>query len=64
MLKLAAARAILRKLPEKQAGVMTPIAIGAGAAAGAHMIGKSIHKAREYKAHFQPGYSQHGETNE
>lgn len=60
MFKLAASYALLRKMCEKQAGIGVPLALGAGAVAGIHTLGKGIHKAKEYKAGFQPG----GVTNE
>jgi hypothetical protein len=56
MTKVAAAQALLRKLHEKQAGLVAPLVIGGGLVAGAHVAHKGIQKAREYNAGFQPGY--------
>ena len=54
--KVALARRILLKLAaKKQAGIMLPLAVGAAAVGGAHMLGKGIQKGKEYQAGFQPG---------
>lgn len=50
-LKIARAQEILRKL----AGYKLPIAIGAAAVGGAHVIGRGLKKGHEYKAGFTPG---------
>lgn len=59
MLKVAFAQALLRKAVEKQAGLGTTVAVGAGALGAAHVVGKGMNKAQEYKAGFQPGGGHH-----
>lgn len=54
--KIAAAQALLRRLHEKQAGIMLPLAAGAALVGGAHLLGKGINKGKEYKAGFRPDY--------
>jgi hypothetical protein len=54
--KVALARRLLQKMAEKkQAGIMLPLAAGAALVGGAHIVGKGMNKAKEYKAGFQPG---------
>lgn len=55
--KIAAAQELLRRLHDKQAGIMLPLAAGAALVGGAHVLGKGIHKGREYKAGFSPYYT-------
>ena len=59
MLKVAMAQAFLRKLYEKQAGIVAPLAVGAGVIGGAHVLRQGAEKSKEYKAGFQPGYVPH-----
>lgn len=56
MLKQASAHELLRKLYEKRAGMLLPLATGAALVGGAHVVRKGLEKGREYKAGFQPGY--------
>ena len=56
--KIAYANRILRALAEKQAGIMTPVLLGAGMAAGAHALGKGMKKAKQYQAGFAPGVAE------
>lgn len=53
--KVALARQLLRALTEKRAGIMLPVAAGATLVGGAHILGKGMQKAKEYKAGFEPG---------
>lgn len=55
--KIAMARKLARALAVKRAGVALPLAAGFALAGGAHILGKGMQKAQEYKAGFQPyGY--------
>lgn len=54
--KIAMAQDLLRRLVEKQAGMMMPLVAGAALVGGAHVLHKGLQKGREYKAGFQPGY--------
>lgn len=56
MTKVAVAQALLRRLHEKQAGIVAPLVVGGAAVLGAHTVGKGLQKGREYKAGFQPGH--------
>lgn len=59
MLKLALAQALLRKMQEKQAGVGTAVAVGAGTLGAINIAKKGLHKTHEYKAGFEPGGGHH-----
>ncbi len=54
--KIAAAQELLRQLHLKQAGLKLPLAAGAALVGGAHVLNKGIHKGRDYKAGFEPGF--------
>lgn len=54
--KIASAHELLRRLHEKRAGILLPVAAGAALVGGAHTLRKGLEKGREYKAGFQPGY--------
>ncbi len=56
MFKAAMAQALLRKLYEKQAGIVAPAVIGAAALGATHVARQGSEKAKEYKAGFQPGF--------
>jgi len=56
--KLAYAHRVLRALAEKNAGVRTPLLIGAGLAATYHGLKKGIRKGREYYAETLPGVAE------
>lgn len=57
--KMAEAQTLLRKLHEKQAGLMLPLVAGAAVVGGAHTVGQGLKKGHEYKQGFQPpGVSQ------
>ncbi len=58
-MKIATAQSILRRLSnseEKQAGMMLPIAAGAGLLATAEGVKKTVEKSREHHAGFNPNY--------
>lgn len=55
-MKTVTAQEILRRLHEKQAGYMLPIAAGAGLMAATHGTRKAIDKSKEYHAGFNPNY--------
>lgn len=56
-MKVVTAQSILRRLSsEKQAGVMLPVAAGAGLLAAAEGAKKTIEKSREHHAGFNPNY--------
>ncbi len=56
-MKTATAQAVLRRLTEeKQAGLMLPVAAGAGLMLAADGTKKTLHKAREHHAGFNPNY--------
>ncbi len=56
MFKAAMAQAVLRKLYEKQAGIVAPAVVGATVLGAAHTVRQGSEKAKEYKAGFHPGY--------
>lgn len=59
--KLAYSQRVLRALAggtEKQAGIMLPLAIGAGVIGGAALLKKGLNKGKEFKAGFQPGVAE------
>lgn len=55
-MKISTAQNILRSLHEKQAGVMLPVAAGAGLLAAAHGTRKALDKSKEYHAGFNPNF--------
>ncbi len=55
-MKTATAQAILRRLHEKQAGVMLPVVAGAGLMVAVHGTRKALDKSKEYHAGFNPNY--------
>lgn len=55
-MKVVTAQLILRRLCEKQAGIMLPVAAGVGVMAAADGTKKALHKSREYHAGFNPNY--------
>jgi hypothetical protein len=56
--KLAYAQRVLRMLAEKNAGIKTPLLIGAGLAAGYHVLKKGLQKGRELRAMSLPGVAE------
>lgn len=55
-MKTVTAQSILRRLSEKQAGAMLPVAAGVGLMAAAEGTKKALHKSHEYHAGFNPNY--------
>lgn len=55
-MKVATAQTILRRLHEKNAGMMLPLVAGAGVLAAVHGTRKAMDKSKEYQAGFNPNY--------